>query len=232
METNIKITQPDGAIHVFTDASYSEKKKQGGAAWVVATNKPQDELIHHCPTKRVPLLHEEEQNKAVEIFAVLKALQTLPQGSIVHVHSDYHEVLNAIKGLKIDNHARNKILAPLWQELEHAINQHQSVTASYASDTKTHNKEVTRLMRIAHNFAAISSKSVNIKPLLTDKDSQKYSDILAKRPNNEMVEEIPSNNKTPNSHDGMKIIETKSTKTAQPMDTEPNFDDPFGPTFD
>jgi ribonuclease HI len=172
--------QADGYIHVFTDGSNSLKKARLGMGWVIKINVD-DELLYWEGQSRVNGIAVEDQNIAAEILAVTNCLRTLPVGARVKLHTDLGDIVDFVNKGDMHDNTRNRSLRSVWKLLEDELSQHKEVRATYSND-KDYNKNqaVKRVMRIAHNLAALASGANTQKELLSDQDIARYGHIFTK----------------------------------------------------
>ena len=87
------------AYDVWTDGSYREAQKRGGAGWVIG----HDEKTTHGKA-RLPDLSKEAHphgSDYAELYAVARALHEIPDGAAVKLRMDCENVLNWLKDKKL-----------------------------------------------------------------------------------------------------------------------------------
>ena len=161
-----EITQEDGYVHIFGDASVSPKTKMMGVAWLIATQTPETP-IENLSTEDLP---EDEDDYATrlhstlgEFAAVAIALSNMPDGLKIRIHTDNKDVLTlagyAIRNGEIPRNGVKEAYIPVLTTIMEATSRHEHVILDYAQDNK--DKEPSSLKRYymirVHNLAADGS---------------------------------------------------------------------------
>ncbi|NQZ13951.1 MAG: hypothetical protein HRT94_03865 [Alphaproteobacteria bacterium] len=156
-----QITQDDGHIHIFSDASFVPNGKRLGIAWVIATDTPETPII---VSKTIPA---EDFSECMATFygestAVAEGLELLPANSKVKTHTDHRWLYEKMNGLDITPASGpGKIPSPgrarteCLERIDEASKLHEDVSIEYAHDSPK--KEPSGLKRYymapAHNAA-------------------------------------------------------------------------------
>ena len=174
----------DQSMSTQMEATAKKQKRRGYAAVIKLASKDDEFILHdqNNALKRTngELRNEDNQNIAAELKSVIMALNNLPHGSEVLMHTDFMEIEAYLNGLiSEDDHLKYRRHGDLWDELEVAVLSHKDINAVRATDNeKTKDFENRRLMRIAHNFSVYGSGSANMKVFLTESDEEKYADFI------------------------------------------------------
>tara|TARA_B100000508_G_scaffold69812_1_gene54539 strand:- start:35 stop:712 length:678 start_codon:yes stop_codon:yes gene_type:complete len=161
-----EITQDDGYIHIFGDASVSPKTKMLGVAWLIATKTPENP-IENLSAEDLP---EDEDDYATrmhstlgEFAAVAIALSNMPPNLKLRMHTDNKAVLalagHAIRTHNMPNNSLKEVYKPILRKIIEAAKKQEHVSLEYAQDNE--DKEPSSLKRYymarAHNLAADGS---------------------------------------------------------------------------
>lgn len=180
-----EITQEDGFIHVYGDASHAHLTNRLGVAWVIAT---QDRYAPIILQKEIPQEEYSERRASFygESTAIIEGLELLPPNSKVRIHTDYRWLYEKMNGLNMTPADRpgkippkNSDTAKQLDRIDQAKKLHDTVIIDYAHDKKT--KEPSGLKRyymtLAHNAANEAAGAHNF----SDVPSPDAPDVAVRR---------------------------------------------------
>lgn len=162
-----EITQNDGAIHIFSDGSYSYRTQKTGSAWVIATQDHKKPIVRSCNDNGGYIAELSDQALYAEFVAVAEALEDIPDDTKVRFHTDNSSVYFAINGLLssgVIQPQRMTILNDLISRIAERMGKLSYFDIAQSNDNHTERDPLKRYyMTLAHNASAEASGSKNIK---------------------------------------------------------------------
>ena len=165
-----QITQTDGFIHIYCDASFAKNKSTLGIAWVIATQDIKKPIIRSLSSDRAEITKSTSPSLSGEFSAVLLALQDMPEDTKIILHTDNKTVFLDLNALLRHGNTReqaNPIINEIINHITTELAKLPTVIIEHSNDNEYEESDPLKryYMTHAHNAAADASGANSKKEL-------------------------------------------------------------------